>query len=251
MKQLFLLPILVAAVFTPALIAQSPPTASATARLVIPAKPGKTFDLAWVGKIVRVSDPELSPDGKLLVAVVTKNDYENDLNDSELALVDVATGKTRSLTHDRKKAGFPRWSPAGDRVAFLAPDEKEHNQIFVLDMAGGDALQVTKSPTSIQQFAWKPDGSAVFRDRLPLHTLNESFSPTWGTSVPALAHVQSIFGTNVYITDGAPLISVENVHAVLLRSTYIIGCMLIFGALVLLAMGSKLTTTRAQSAVDA
>ena len=160
MKQLSLLPILVAAVFTPALIAQSPPTANATARLAIPAKPGKTFDLAWVGKIVRVSDPELSPDGKLLVAVVTKNDYENDLNDSELALVDVATGKTRSLTHDRKKAGFPRWSPAGDRVAFLAPDEKEHNQIFVLDMAGGDALQVTKSPTSIQQFAWKPDGSA-------------------------------------------------------------------------------------------
>jgi len=117
------------------------------------------------------------------------------------------------------------------------------------------ALQDAKYPeaptTGVVLAQWKPDGSAVFRDRLPLHTLNESFSPTWGTSVPALAHVQSIFGTNVYITDGAPLISVENVHAVLLRSTYIIGCMLIFGALVLLAMGSKLTTTRAQSAVDA
>ncbi|MGP8253033.1 MAG: S9 family peptidase [Terracidiphilus sp.] len=160
MKHLLPLSLAVAAVFTPALIAQSPPTANATARLAIAATPGKTFDLAWVGKIVRASDPELSPDGKLLVAVVTKNDYENDLNDSELALVDVATGKSHFLTHDRKKAGFPRWSPAGDRIAFLAPDDKEHNQIFVLDMAGGDALQVTKSPTSIQQFAWKPDGSA-------------------------------------------------------------------------------------------
>ena len=160
MKHLFPLSLAVAAVFTPALIAQSPPTANATARLAIPATPGKTFDLAWVGKIVRVSDPELSPDGKLLVVVVTKNDYENDLNDSELALVEVATGKVRWLTRDRKKAGFPRWSPAGDRIAFLAPDDKEHNQVIVLDMAGGDALQVTKSPTSIQQFAWKPDGSS-------------------------------------------------------------------------------------------
>jgi dipeptidyl aminopeptidase/acylaminoacyl peptidase len=140
------------------------PAASATpapARLPIPATPGKTFDLAWVGKMVRVSDPQIAPDGKSLVAVVTRPDYENDLNVAELALVDIASGKTRSLTHVRKTASFPRWSPAGDRIAFLAADGEKHNQIFVMEMAGGDPLQVTKSPTSIQQFAWKPDGSAL------------------------------------------------------------------------------------------
>jgi dipeptidyl aminopeptidase/acylaminoacyl peptidase len=158
------------AVFVPLIIAaaacgQSPaPTASPAAtpaRLPIPATPGKTFDLAWVGKIVRVSDPQIAPDGKSLVAVVTHSDYENDLNVAELALVDVASGKTRSLTHARKTASFPRWSPSGDRIAFLAADGDKHNQIFVMEMAGGDPLQVTKSPTSIQQFAWKPDGSAL------------------------------------------------------------------------------------------
>ncbi len=134
---------------------------SPTARLPIPDTPGATFDLAWVGKIVRVSDPQISPDGKSLVTVVTKPDYANDLNVSELALVDIASGKTHLLTHGRKNASFPRWSPGGDRVAFLAADGDKHNQIFVLEMAGGDALQVTKSPTPIQQFAWKPDGSAL------------------------------------------------------------------------------------------
>jgi len=132
----------------------------APARLPIPDIPGKTFDLAWVGKIVRVADPQISPNGKSLVTVVTKPDYERDLNLSELALVDIASGKTRFLTHGRKTASFPRWSPDGDRVAFLAADGDKRNQIFVLDMAGGDALQVTASPTSVQQFAWKPDGSA-------------------------------------------------------------------------------------------
>ena len=92
---------------------------------------------------------------------------------------------------------------------------------------------------------WKPDGSAVFRDPLPIHTLNESFSPAWGTSVPVQAHIQSIFGTNVYITDGESLVSVENVHSALQRSTYILGCILIFVALALLAMGSRSTITRA------
>src|SRR5260370_28440016 len=132
----------------------------APARVPIPDIPGKTFDLAWVGKIVRVSDPQIAPDGKSLVTVVTKPDYEHDLNLSELALVDIASGKTRFLTHGRQTASSPRWSPGGDRVAFLEADGEKHNQIFVLEMAGADALHVTKSPTSIQQFAWKPGGSA-------------------------------------------------------------------------------------------
>jgi dipeptidyl aminopeptidase/acylaminoacyl peptidase len=145
---------------TPALFAQSPPTAPSKSRLPIPATPGKTFDLAWLGKMVRVTDPELAPDGKSLVVVVARPNYEDDLNESELALVDTATGNTRPLTHDRKTASFPRWSPKGDRLAFLAHDADKKNQIFVLDMTGGDAEQITKSPTSIQQFAWKPDGTA-------------------------------------------------------------------------------------------
>jgi dipeptidyl aminopeptidase/acylaminoacyl peptidase len=133
---------------------------SVPVRVPIPDSPGKTFDLAWVGKMLRVSDPQIAPGGKSLVTVISKPDYEHDLNVSELVLVDIASGKTHLLTHGRRTVSFPRWSPDGDRVAFLAVDGEKHSQIFVLDMAGGDALQVTKSPTPVQQFAWKPDGSA-------------------------------------------------------------------------------------------
>jgi dipeptidyl aminopeptidase/acylaminoacyl peptidase len=152
---------LAAALLIPSTVfAQSPPTAPAQARLPIPATPGKTFDLAWLGKMVRVSDPEIAPDGKSLAVVVSRPNYDDDLNESDLALVDTATGATRYLTHGRKTASFPRWSPDGDRLAFLAHDADKKNQIFVLDMRGGDAEQITHHPTSIQQFAWKPDGSA-------------------------------------------------------------------------------------------
>ena len=154
--------------------AQTPPPV----RLPIPATPGKTFDLAWVGKIVRVTDPQIAPDGKSLAAVVTHPDYEKDLNMTELVQVDMTSGKTRYLTHDRKTATFPRWSPSGDRLAFLAADSDKHNQIFVLEMVGGDALQVTKNPTSIQQFAWKPDGSSfayVAIDEAPKKTGADQF----------------------------------------------------------------------------
>ena len=135
--------------------------AAAPARIPIPATPGSTFDLAWVGKIVNISDPQFAPDGKSVAVVVSRSSFDDDQYLTELASVDVASGKVRYLTHDRKHAGFPRFSAVGDRMAFLAPDSEKHNQIFVLDMAGGDAMQLTHSPVSIQQFAWKPDGSAI------------------------------------------------------------------------------------------
>ena len=158
--------------------AQTPAQPPVPSRVPIPATPGKQFDLAWVGKIVRVSDPQIAPDGKSLVAVVIRPDYEEDLNVAEIAQVDTATGKTRYLTHGRKSASFPRWSPSGDRLAFLAQDSEKHNQIFVIEMAGGDALQVTHSPTSIQQFAWRPDGSVfayVAVDEAPKKTGADKF----------------------------------------------------------------------------
>ncbi|MBK8649543.1 MAG: hypothetical protein IPN16_23980 [Gemmatimonadetes bacterium] len=33
-------------------------------------------------------------------------------------------------------------------------------QLFVLPASGGEARQVTRSPTGIVGYAWKPDGSA-------------------------------------------------------------------------------------------
>ena len=54
----------------------------------------------------------------------------------------------------------PRWSPDGSRLAFLAAVDGKP-QIFVLPMGGGDAWQVTKSPTAIQQYAWRPGGRTI------------------------------------------------------------------------------------------
>src|ERR1700732_90961 len=71
-------------------------------------------------KIVGVSDPQIAPDGKSVVCVVSRVNLEQDRDDKELVLVDVATGLMRSLTRERKDLRSPRWSPSGDRLAFLA-----------------------------------------------------------------------------------------------------------------------------------
>jgi dipeptidyl aminopeptidase/acylaminoacyl peptidase len=124
----------------------------------------RRIELADFAKVVSVSDPQIAPDGKSIVYVVSRMNLEQDRHDRDLVLVDIATAAQRVLTHDRKDAGSPRWSPTGDRIAFLAavgPAKEEKAQIFVLSMRGGDALKITEAPSGVEQFAWRPNGTEI------------------------------------------------------------------------------------------
>src|SRR5947199_1002716 len=117
-------------------------------------------------RTVSVSDPQLSPDGKTIACIVSRPNVAEDRYDSEIVLVDVASGKQRALTFERRHVNAPRWSPGGDRLAFLdnAPtgEKKEPMpQIWVLPMDGGEARRITSAPTGVQHFAWRPDGGAL------------------------------------------------------------------------------------------
>ena len=114
-----------------------------------------------VVRITRVSDPQISPDGKSIVIVVAHPNLKTDKYESELVLVDIATHSQRILTRDRVVRGYPRWSPTGDRLAYIADDSDHKGQVFVLPMGGGDSMQLTHSAGPVTQFAWKPDGAEV------------------------------------------------------------------------------------------
>ncbi len=112
-------------------------------------------------RIVRLSDPHFSPDGKTVAVVETRANVDVDEFESEIVLVDVASGQTRPLTRARRHATSPRWSSTGDRIGFIAPDADKVMQLFVMPMAGGDALQLTKGKENIEQFAWSPDAASI------------------------------------------------------------------------------------------
>jgi dipeptidyl aminopeptidase/acylaminoacyl peptidase len=120
----------------------------------------KKFELADYAKFVNISDPQISPDGKNVVIVVSRPDYMNNRFNTELVLVDVASGKRRILTQDRVAVSSPRWSPDGEQLAFISrvgQGKDALNQIFLLSMLGGEAKQITKAPKGVQHFAWSPN----------------------------------------------------------------------------------------------
>lgn len=120
----------------------------------------KKFETTDYAKFVSISDPQISPNGKSVVIVVSRPDYVNNRYNAELVLVDVASGKRQILTQDRYAVSSPRWSPNGEQLAFIsrAGQGKEAlNQIFLLSMQGGEARQITKAPRGVQHFAWSPN----------------------------------------------------------------------------------------------
>ncbi len=119
------------------------------------------IDFADLGKRVGLSDPQISPNGKSIVVVSSRSNYEENRFENHLYLVDVQSGKKRPLTYNRYSVRQPRWSPSGDRLAFVALDKDKKPQVFVMEMKGGEANQITNTLQGVKAFSWRPDGRAL------------------------------------------------------------------------------------------
>jgi dipeptidyl aminopeptidase/acylaminoacyl peptidase len=112
-------------------------------------------------RIVSLSSPAISPDGKLVAAIASRVIWNDDRRSNELLLVDTGTGSTRTFFAGRKGLDEPAFSPNGSLLAFLAEDAKSHTQIYVMRPDGSGVQQVTHVRTDVDTFAWRHDGGAL------------------------------------------------------------------------------------------
>jgi dipeptidyl aminopeptidase/acylaminoacyl peptidase len=146
---------------------------SAAPPSVTPAASARFIAAEDLGRIVRVTDAQLAPDGRQAAILVARPNYDENRYVSDLVVVDVATRAQRVLSRDRRGLSSPRWSPSGDRIAFLASaptanvtaaGEREtpmQPQLFVLPMSGGESVRLTSVAGGVQHFAWRPDGQSI------------------------------------------------------------------------------------------
>jgi dipeptidyl aminopeptidase/acylaminoacyl peptidase len=114
----------------------------------------------------RLADPRISPNGQQVVFVLTEVDAESNGKSSDLWLVPVRGGEPRRLTRHPASEFRPRWSPDGRRLAFVST-RNGGPQVYVLDLAGGEARRVTSFAGGVTTVSWVDDerllvGAEVF-----------------------------------------------------------------------------------------
>lgn len=115
-----------------------------------------------------VSDPQLSPNGKLVAYVVGTTDQKQNKRHSDIWLADVdGSREPRQLTESPEISSSPRWSPDGRAIAFLSarPSSQDgkaiKEQVQLLSLQGGEAHALTSLKNGVESFSWSPDGTRL------------------------------------------------------------------------------------------
>jgi dipeptidyl aminopeptidase/acylaminoacyl peptidase len=108
-------------------------------------------------KVRRVGDPQVSPKGDLVAFTITDVDKVANKSTTQIYLVPLGGGEPRQLTNDEHSSSSPRWSPDGDKLAFVSARDGE-DQIWTIDISSGALKKVTTISTGAGDPVWSPDG---------------------------------------------------------------------------------------------
>ena len=139
------------------LLAASPLSAQEQPHAAPPEGPVHAFTGADLFGLSIAAEPQISPDGRMIVYVRRTGDVMTDRMQASLWLIDVASGRQSPFA---PQGSSPRWSPDGTRIAYSASDG-EGSQLFVRWVATGASTRVTSLPGDPQALAWSPDGTRL------------------------------------------------------------------------------------------
>jgi dipeptidyl aminopeptidase/acylaminoacyl peptidase len=110
-------------------------------------------------KMHRISEPQISPDGKWVAYTVATPDLDANRNVTDIWMVSTSGGAPTQLTRSGHDSS-PVWSPDGKTTAFLSSRSGEA-QVYLLSLEGGEAQRLTKLSTGADLVKWSPDGKTI------------------------------------------------------------------------------------------
>lgn len=124
--------------------------------------PGQPFTPDLMMRMRRLSDPQLSPDGRYVAYTLRETDFDANRGRTDIWLLDrrMAGSAPRRMTQDPANDSMPRWSPDGRSLYFLS-ERSGSAQLWRLSLDGGEALQASDLPLDVTSFKIAPDGKRV------------------------------------------------------------------------------------------
>ncbi len=107
----------------------------------------------------RLSDPQISPDGKWVAYGVATPDFDANHLVKNIWIVGASGGEARQLTQGGSDERA-RWSPDGKRISFLSSRDGTA-QLYTVATDGGDVVKVTSLSGGADNELWSPDGKWI------------------------------------------------------------------------------------------
>ena len=118
----------------------------------------------------RLSDTQVSPDGRLLAFALRELDMAANRYVSHIWIstlkADAGPGEPppepRRLTNGKEGESGPRWSPDGKTIAFISSRAPGPGpQVWLIPVDGGEAKQITSLSTGASGIVWSPTGNHI------------------------------------------------------------------------------------------
>jgi len=113
----------------------------------------RRFTIDELLKVRRVGDPQISPKGDLVAFTIRDMDQAANKGTTQIYVAPLGGGEPRQLTNDEHSSSSPRWSPDGERLAFV-----RGSQIWSIDVSSGTLKQISNISTGADGPVWSPDG---------------------------------------------------------------------------------------------
>jgi dipeptidyl aminopeptidase/acylaminoacyl peptidase len=113
-------------------------------------------------RLERISDPQVSPDGRSVAYVQRSTDMSANRGRTDIFVVSLteAGAVPRRLTTHPANDASPRWLPDSRRLVFLS-DRSGSSQLWQLAIDGGEARQLSEYPLDVGTFRVAPDGRGI------------------------------------------------------------------------------------------
>lgn len=122
----------------------------------------KPFSVEELVRLKRVTDPALSPDGKMVVFTVRETDLAANRGRTDLWAMDLTAKQPalRQLTSHADNDSSPQWAPDSRTLYFLST-RGGSSQVWRMDVGGGEAQRVTDLPLDVGSYRVSPDATKL------------------------------------------------------------------------------------------
>lgn len=105
-------------------------------------------------------DPQIAPDASKVVYIRYSMDIMNDRKVGQLWMVNTDGTNHQKLLANDQSSYSPRWSPSGDRIAYIT-GSKQGSEIHIYWVNSGKTARISSLDRSPSGLSWSPDGKEL------------------------------------------------------------------------------------------